>query len=193
MNIKSFMTAIIAVASISAASAQSSMSVVGGEYTQGEQAKVSVVLDNQNHFTGFQMDAVYPEGWTVKIVKGAKTKVTDEDDEPIYSTSWKNNIFILYTTQRQEIENGEVAVVQVTATSDGELKLVNIKGAGSGDNAVPVKMDDIVIGFEGGKYATGISNVTVSGEKVAAYNLAGQKVDNNYKGIVIKNGKKFVK
>jgi len=41
---------------------------------------------------------------------------------------------------------------------------------------------------------TGISNVAVSGKKATdvIYNLNGQRVDANYKGVVIKNGKKFV-
>ena len=42
--------------------------------------------------------------------------------------------------------------------------------------------------------STGISNITVTTENNApSYNLAGQKVNGSYKGIVIKNGKKMVK
>jgi len=42
---------------------------------------------------------------------------------------------------------------------------------------------------------TGIENVNAKGAKAstAIYNLAGQRVDNGFKGIVIKDGKKFVK
>nr|MBP7472174.1 hypothetical protein [Prevotella sp.] len=43
---------------------------------------------------------------------------------------------------------------------------------------------------------TGIGNVTASKQTVnansAIYNIAGQKVNNDYKGVVIQNGKKFV-
>ena len=42
--------------------------------------------------------------------------------------------------------------------------------------------------------STGISNITTSeADKAPAYNLAGQKVNAAYKGIVIKNGKKMIK
>lgn len=42
--------------------------------------------------------------------------------------------------------------------------------------------------------STGISNITVTtADNAPAYNLAGQKVNGSYKGIVIKNGKKMVK
>lgn len=40
---------------------------------------------------------------------------------------------------------------------------------------------------------TGIESVKASVEDGAAYNLAGQKVNANYKGVVIKNGKKYMK
>lgn len=42
--------------------------------------------------------------------------------------------------------------------------------------------------------STGISNITVTtADNAPAYNLAGQKVNGSYKGIVIKNGKKMIK
>ena len=42
--------------------------------------------------------------------------------------------------------------------------------------------------------STGISNITeTTADNAPAYNLAGQKVNGSYKGIVIKNGKKMVK
>ena len=40
---------------------------------------------------------------------------------------------------------------------------------------------------------TGIQGVQAEKADAAAYNLAGQKVSENYKGVVIKNGKKVVK
>ena len=42
--------------------------------------------------------------------------------------------------------------------------------------------------------STGISNITVTtADNAPVYNLAGQKVNGSYKGIVIKNGKKMIK
>ncbi len=54
------------------------------------------------------------------------------------------------------------------------------------------------LGFYGYQFtpdsATGISSViSSSGKSAATYNLAGQQVSDSYKGIVIKNGKKYVK
>ncbi len=43
-----------------------------------------------------------------------------------------------------------------------------------------------------GDVATGVEGVAVEAANSAAYNLLGVQVDENYKGLVIKNGKKFV-
>ena len=52
------------------------------------------------------------------------------------------------------------------------------------------------VGFQGFEFTTsaGINDITTDVDKNApSYNLAGQRVDENYKGVVIKNGKKVVK
>ena len=75
---------------------------------------------------------------------------------------------------------------------------LSVKG-GSANN---LYFDDIVLTVNGKEVinesfgdsvAAGIIFVkTQDGENGATYNLAGQKVDENYKGVVIKNGKKFI-
>ena len=71
--------------------------------------------------------------------------------------------------------------------------------------SVPVKQGDIAItypvnsvnfyGFELVKTGTGISSVSAAAAKKdgKTYNMAGQEVSSSAKGIVIKNGKKYVK
>lgn len=55
----------------------------------------------------------------------------------------------------------------------------------------------IILQGEGASAETGISTVSVTNSSAAgetkAYNLAGQLVDDSYKGIVVKNGHKFIK
>lgn len=71
--------------------------------------------------------------------------------------------------------------------------------------SVPVKQGDVAItypvnsvnfyGFELVKTSTGISSVNAAAVKknCKTYNMAGQEVSSSAKGIVIKNGKKYVK
>lgn len=53
------------------------------------------------------------------------------------------------------------------------------------------------LGFYGFKFKEGVTNgitsVNAASMSSEIYNLAGQKVSGSYKGIVIKNGKKYVK
>ncbi|MBQ8702454.1 MAG: hypothetical protein IJ549_06810 [Prevotella sp.] len=52
---------------------------------------------------------------------------------------------------------------------------------------------DQVFFYHGEVGTDGIQSVKAENESAAAYNLAGQKVDANFKGIVVKNGKKYMK
>ena len=69
--------------------------------------------------------------------------------------------------------------------------------------STPVKKGDVSIKYpEGSMYiygfelvtATGVSSVSVAEakDKTATFNLSGQKVSDSYKGIVVKNGKKYL-
>lgn len=66
---------------------------------------------------------------------------------------------------------------------------VRFRSESNGDNVTAIAIDDILISD---KNATGIANVTVA-KTGAAYNIMGQRVNNNAKGIVIVDGKKFIK
>lgn len=71
--------------------------------------------------------------------------------------------------------------------------------------SVPVKQGDVAItypvnsvnfyGFELVKTSTGISsvNTTAAKKNCKTYNIAGQEVSSSAKGLIIKNGKKYVK
>ena len=39
--------------------------------------------------------------------------------------------------------------------------------------------------------AAGVNAITLDKTNAPLYNLAGQRVSNNYKGVVVKNGKKY--
>ena len=96
----------------------------------------------------------------------------------------------------------ESEAVSVPMTDDkGETKDTNVFPVIS----VPVKQGDVAItypvnsvnfyGFELLKTGTGISSVNAAAAKKdgKTYNMAGQEVSSSAKGIVIKNGKKYVK
>ena len=95
----------------------------------------------------------------------------------------------------------ESEAVSVPMTVDNETKDTKVFPVIS----VPVKQGDVAItypvnsvnfyGFELVKTGTGISSVNAAAAKKdgKTYNMAGQEISSSDKGIVIKNGKKYVK
>lgn len=79
------------------------------------------------------------------------------------------------TLDKQTYTNTE-GTDAVTFTLDGKSKQCRI-------NSVVVTVD---------ASATGISSVETKQMPTVRYNLAGQKVGTDYKGVVIENGKKMV-
>lgn len=67
-----------------------------------------------------------------------------------------------------------------------------VDGVTNYSNVVYIDLDGNTRTDYVGTIATGINNVNTTSNS-AIYNLAGQRVSNNFKGIVIKNGKKFMK
>lgn len=95
----------------------------------------------------------------------------------------------------------ESEAVSVPMTVDNETKDTKVFPVIS----VPVKQGDVAItypvnsvnfyGFELVKTGTGISSVNAAAAKKngKTYNMAGQEVSSSAKGLIIKNGKKYVK
>jgi hypothetical protein len=124
--------------------------------------------------------------------------------------------WIAYTvTIAEGIENGTVVPDKTTAAEGDEITLTITPAEGYELDAITVTgvTSDIAVIVTDGKFtmpadavsvnatfkeatATGISSIengqlTIDND-APAYNLAGQKVSNSYKGVVIKNGRKVV-
>lgn len=80
------------------------------------------------------------------------------------------------------LENAEITNVG-TVTADGDVTITTVGGI----NVYSIEVSS--------SSTVGINNVTTSTIDVNApvYNISGQQVGKNYKGIVIQNGKKFIK
>ena len=120
-------------------------------------------------------------------------------------SSSDTNRNIVLTQNETELVNKillESEAVNVPMTDDkGDTKDAKVFPVIS----VPVKQGDVAIkypvnsvnfyGFELVKTSTGISSVNAAAAKKngKTYNMAGQEISSSAKGIVIKNGKKYVK
>ena len=90
-----------------------------------------------------------------------------------------------YEVQTWKVPAGEAVDVKVQDTAGCHLYFIEI-AEGTADDT-PGEGE----GGDGGE-GTGIQQVAVKSGNSVIINLAGQKVDSNYKGIVIKDGKKYV-
>ena len=85
---------------------------------------------------------------------------------------------------------------------------ITMKADATFEGSATVDVKKIAIADKGGKQynmasdasftitageGTGIDSLNAADDDAPAYNLAGQKVGKNYKGIIVKNGKKVMK
>ena len=97
------------------------------------------------------------------------------------------------TVEKDEITApGNTAVVKVQLEK-AKIYSVEITGVKEDDKSAGADVALHGIWFNVG-VSDGISNISVDSAKAGkTYNLAGQQVSDSYKGLVIKNGKKYVK
>ena len=199
MKIKAIlMTAAMAFVS-TMAMAQAKLTAEPLNVVPGEEFTLPVYMTSDNQASTITMTITGSEGLTItKVTRGEGLKQKDEDGEYYYNAPLFNP------------ENGKfvVGTMNPTATvADGEF----IKVIGKADPTFTggtITISDICIVNKAADQinteetltvdvtavTTGINGVKNVEEKVNApmYNLAGQRVNANAKGIVIQNGKKRI-
>lgn len=86
-----------------------------------------------------------------------------------------------------ELEQEKWNHFTATLTGSGKVKL------SFGRNKAAFYLDTVLVGKPSGNGTTGVETISVDAtDNGGIYNLAGQKVNDSYKGVVIKNGKKFL-
>ena len=98
-------------------------------------------------------------------------------------------------TGSADSEPGYTAVAKITNLDKNKTYDIELTGTISDDDTAGADVALHGIWVKTGT-ATGISSVEAEGAAVSAdaptYNLSGQKVDSSYKGIVVKDGKKYI-
>lgn len=130
-----------------------------------------------------------PTAGTLKIA--VRSASSSADDRNMVLTQDGTEIF------NQVIKENESTDYE-TVTIEGESKIVfpivSVEvAAGTVDITYPKNGINFYAFILEAGTPTGIENVQVAeNENAPMYNLAGQQVDKNYKGVVIQNGKKFI-
>ena len=131
----------------------------------------------------------------------------DVQQEGIYSfeayASHGNNVQAGFTVSLvTDGQNTQLANVNVTQTDDNQWSTYK-KFTGTFSKSLPAGQQILRVAITGPyinldkmvltcKTPTGIENIITLNEHVQRHNLAGQKVNASYKGVVIENGKKVV-
>ena len=92
-----------------------------------------------------------------------------------------------------EAASGVLITLPLEASGDIAANAeINMTGIVLGTNDTPSKKLNTEAEGTISLITTGINGINAAENEGAAYNLAGQKVDKNYKGIIVKNGKKVL-
>ena len=177
----------------------------------GEEATFAINYEKEDvDFSNFQVDFNLPEGLTF-----VEHESTDEDGEPIIvhalkgtaplaSHNYKETLidkYLLITLTNPNLKNfknGSLLLVTVKAdeslADDTKIEIPQLllSGLDSEGKQVDVTFENLTVAVTKST-PTAISGIEANAEKVQSFNLAGQKVNANAKGIRIQNGKKFVK
>lgn len=120
------------------------------------------------------------------LMDGETVNATLENGDPL--PNWVSLSYSNYADEEGGAYNGIMSVDVTVAPNSGLAREANIK--------LQFRSASATIKVVQAANPTGIAEVTtdVNTEKAAVkYNLAGQKVSNNYRGLMIQNGKKFMK
>lgn len=132
-------------------------------------------------------------------IKWPERIVTGDDESSVAKNGVGAIIFQVYKDAETYLVNAtgsKISTCGAVFTTEPITQLI-LTGTGSEDTEAPEplaligEVGDYTGGGEG--EGAGINNVIiVNAEPNAIYNLSGQKVDENYKGVVVKDGKKMI-
>ena len=195
---KKILTTLAAVLLLAGTATAQSLTVADVKVTPGGQAIFGITIDAAGKsFGGFQFSMTFPA--TGFSLPANNTTVSDLWDG-IISTSKKLSskgkaTALGYSITGDTFPDGEVVLGTVTFAADDNLPtgdytvaLSGIKLAGTDKATLPDTSFTIHVVDE----TTGISTVEAAAADLTApmYNLAGQRVNGSYKGVVIQNGVK---
>ena len=179
---------------VATANAQETLTVAPVTVAPGEQAQVVINYESTVEHYGFNMQITLPEG--LSFVEDETTKVAftlGSSALPTHTLSSKitdkKARIIVIELMKNPLSNGDLLSFKVIAdenlADNSDIVISGVKFNGG------QYLDEIKVPVTKGT-PTGINGIEANSEKAASFNLAGQKVSANAKGIRIQNGKKIV-
>ena len=166
----------------------------------GDEADLVVKYESEQDLTAAQFTIALPEGVTIK--KNGKKFAAEIGSEIEDDYEWKikdgeaGQIVLITRIDNTcgPLASGEdLITITLAAAEDAAGGNATISGITFSDKGTSVKgNEDFTVAITVGE-GTGINSLNADDSNEPAFNLAGQKVGKNYKGIIVKNGKKMMK
>ena len=159
----------------------------------------------------FKSDVV-PAGWQMYLYLPTGIEIAEEDDEFLVELSdihhKKHGVDVTKASDgaMMLVMSGGTKTYEMSA-AEGDLCTITLKADATFQGSTTVEVKKIAIADKNGKQynmasdasftitageGTGIESLNAEDSNEPAFNLAGQKVSKNYKGVIVKNGKKAV-
>ena len=155
--------------------------------------------ESEQDLTAAQFTIALPEGVTIK--KNGKKFAAEIGSEIEDDYEWKikdgeaGQIVLITRIDNTcgPLKSGaDLITLTLVAAEDAADGTAKISGITFSDKGTSVKgNEDFTVAITIG--GTGIESLNADDSNEPAFNLAGQKVGKNYKGIIVKNGKKVMK
>lgn len=166
----------------------------------GDEADLVVKYESEQDLTAAQFTIALPEGVTIKKNGkkfAAEISEANEDDYEWKIKDGEAGQIVLITRIDNTcgpLASGEdLITITLAAAEDAAGGNATISGITFSDKGTSVKgNEDFTVAITVGE-GTGINSLNADDSNEPAFNLAGQKVGKNYKGIIVKNGKKVMK
>ena len=166
----------------------------------GDEADLVVKYESEQDLTAAQFTIALPEGVTIK--KNGKKFAAEIGSEIEDDYEWKikdgeaGQIVLITRIDNTcgPLKSGaDLITLTLVAAEDAADGTAKISGITFSDKGTSVKgNEDFTVAITVGE-GTGINSLNADDSNEPAFNLAGQKVGKNYKGIIVKNGKKVMK
>jgi hypothetical protein len=166
--------------------------------TPGDEDGTDLVIkyESEQDLTAAQFTIALPDGVTIKKNGKKYAAAVGEDIEEDYEWKIKDGdagkiVLITRVDNTCPALTSGIDLITLTLVADETAATGNAKISGItfSDKGTSVKgNEDFEVAIT--VVTTGINSIDADGSNEPAFNLAGQKVGKNYKGIVVKNGKK---
>jgi hypothetical protein len=168
---------------------------------QGATADLVISVESNEAASLAEFELKLPEGFTIDLDSYDAGAIWSRTHEVTLSKKKKSgNIYVLVMSKQADVFNpASGTLITLKLTADAELAVKDyvidmLKINLTSDEAVQMNSEADEKGTINVTVtsATGINSLNAEDSNEPAFNLAGQQVSKNYKGIVVKNGKKAI-